>query len=238
VTPDLLDAAVAIAGKSPIHIHIAEQVLEVEDCLAWSGQRPVEWLLDHQPVDNRWCLIHATHMSAEEARAMAQSGAVAGLCPITEANLGDGTFQAIPYQQASGKWGVGSDSNVLIGLPEELRQYEYSQRLFHRARNVVAKPNASTGRRLFDEAVAGGAQALGVAGGIAVGHPADFVSLRSRDIVFGDDRLLDRFIFADGADIDCVWVRGIKRVDASRHVARDRLNARFKATMRALAENL
>jgi formimidoylglutamate deiminase len=238
VTPETLDAAVKIAGNGPIHIHISEQVLEVEDCIAWSGQRPVEWLLDHQQVNERWCLIHATHMSGDEARGMAQTGAVAGLCPITEANLGDGTFPALSFLDAGGKWGVGSDSNILIGMPDELRQLEYSQRLFHRARNVIARPNASTGRRLFDGAIAGGAQALGVEAGIVVGQSADFFSLTARDVEFGDDRLLDRFIFSGGADIDCVWVRGKKCVDGGRHVHRDRLSARFKSTMRELAEGL
>jgi formiminoglutamate deiminase len=238
VTPETLDAAVTIAGDGPIHIHISEQVLEVEDCIAWSGQRPVEWLLDHQKVDERWCLIHATHMTSDEARCMAQSGAVAGLCPITEANLGDGTFPAIGFLEAGGKWGVGSDSNILIGMADELRQLEYSQRLFHRARNVIAQPNGSTGRKLFDAAIVGGAQALGVGAGIAVGNSADFFSLKPRDVDFSDDRLLDRFIFSDGADIDCVWVRGKKRVADGRHVDRDRLSKRFKSTMRELAGGL
>lgn len=237
VTPETLEAIVRL-GDGPIHIHISEQVKEVEDCLAWSGRRPIEWLLDHADVDERWCMIHATHMTAEETRRVAHSDAVAGLCPITEANLGDGTFPMAAFMEAGGHWGVGSDSNIQISMNYELRQLEYSQRLAHRARNVIALPNGSTGRRLFDGAIAGGARALGVAGGIAVGHSADFCSLRVRDVDYGDDRLLDRFIFADGADIDCVWVRGNKRVEAGLHVARDRLNARFKATMRALAEDM
>jgi len=177
-------------------------------------------------------------MTADETLRLAQSGGVAGLCPITEANLGDGTFPMAAFVEAGGHWGVGSDSNIQIAMDDELRQLEYSQRLAHRARNVIAPPNGSTGRRLFDGAIAGGARAQGVAGGIAVGHSADFCSLKARDVDYGDDRLLDRFIFADGADIDCVWVRGNKRVEGGRHVARDRLNARFKATMRALAEDM
>lgn len=138
VTPDELSAVVAMAGQAPVHIHIAEQVKEVEDCIAWSGRRPVEWLLDNQPVDGRWCFIHATHMTAAETARMARAGAIAGLCPVTEANLGDGTFPAPDFIAAGGRFGVGSDSNVLIGLPDELRQLEYSQRLLHRARNVLA----------------------------------------------------------------------------------------------------
>ena len=167
---------------------------------------------------------------------MAQARAGAGLCPVTEANLGDGTFAALPFMGAGGLWGVGSDSNVQIGLPAELRQFEYSQRLFHRARNVVALPNASTGRRLFENAVEGGAQALGATAGIAAGNAADLVSLKPRDVDLSDDRLLDRWIFADGADIDCVWVSGVKRVAAGRHTARDRIDTRFRQVMRQLVD--
>ncbi|TIL62016.1 MAG: formimidoylglutamate deiminase, partial [Mesorhizobium sp.] len=134
-TPEELDAVTAMAPDGPIHIHIAEQTKEVEDCIAWSGARPVEFLLDHAKVDRRWCLIHATHMTEAETVRMARSGAIAGLCPITEANLGDGTFTAPLFVEHGGRFGVGSDSNVLIGLPDELRQLEYSQRLAHRARN-------------------------------------------------------------------------------------------------------
>jgi cytosine/adenosine deaminase-related metal-dependent hydrolase len=140
--------------------------------------------------------------------------------------------------QAGGAWGIGSDSNVLIGLPDELRQLEYSERLAHRARNVIAQPNASTGRRLFDAAIAGGAQALGVAGGLAVGASADFISLKPRDVDFADDRLLDRWIFARGADIDCVWVRGVKRVAAGRHSESERVARRFERVMTELVEGL
>jgi formiminoglutamate deiminase len=238
VTPDELKVVATLAPDGPIHIHVAEQVLEVEDCLKWSGARPVEWLLGNVELSSRWCLIHATHMTSDEARAMGQSGAVAGLCPITEANLGDGTFAVLPFLQAGGAWGVGSDSNVQIGLPDELRQLEYSERLAHRARNVVARPNASTGRRLFDGAVAGGALALGTKAGLAAGNPADFVSLRPRDVDFGDDRLLDRWIFAHGADIDCVWVRGVRHVSEGRHSASERVTRRFQRVMTELVEGL
>jgi len=147
VTPDELTFAAKLLPDAPVHIHIAEQVKEVEDCIAWSGQRPVEWLLDHQELSSRWCLIHATHMTDAETVRMAEAGAIAGLCPVTEANLGDGTFNAAAFAAASGKFGIGSDSNVLIGIGDELRQYEYSQRLLHRARNVLAKNEGSTGRQ-------------------------------------------------------------------------------------------
>ncbi|WP_292274058.1 formimidoylglutamate deiminase, partial [Mesorhizobium sp.] len=160
-TPDELNAVAAMAPNGPIHIHVAEQVKEIEDCIAWSGKRPVELLLGHAEVDRRWCLIHATHMTEAETIAMAKSGAVAGLCPVTEANLGDGTFAAPSFIEHGGRFGIGSDSNVLIGLPDELRQLEYSQRLAHRARNVLARAGGSTGRALFDAALDGGSIALG-----------------------------------------------------------------------------
>ncbi|MCJ8053655.1 formimidoylglutamate deiminase [Shinella curvata] len=237
VTPDELSAVVAMAGDKPIHIHISEQVKEVEDSIAWSGRRPVEWLLDNQDVDGRWCFIHATHMTQAETRGMAQAGAIAGLCPITEANLGDGTFPASEFFSDGGRFGVGSDSNVLIGLPDELRQLEYSQRLLHRARNVLAAPGGSTGRALFDGALAGGAAALGGKAGITAGNAADFVSLKTRHgLDLSADMLLDSWIFANGADVDCVWVNGRKQVERGRHVAREAIGRRFTATMRALAE--
>ncbi|MFN2259262.1 MAG: formimidoylglutamate deiminase, partial [Parasphingopyxis sp.] len=128
VTPEQLEAIIEL-GDGPIHIHIAEQTREIEACLAWSGQRPVKWLLDHADVDARWCCIHATHMTDAETEALARSGAVAGLCPITEADLGDGLFPARHFLEAGGTFGVGSDSNVLIDAAGELRLLEYGQRL-------------------------------------------------------------------------------------------------------------
>ncbi len=159
---------------------MAEQVKEVEDCIAATGRRPVQWLLQEMPVDARWCLIHATHMTHEETLGMAKAGAVAGLCPITEANLGDGIFDGERFLSAGGALGVGSDSNVRISVSEELQQLEYSQRLGLKARNVVARTNGSTGRRLFEEALAGGAQALSASCGLMAGRSADFVSLTTR----------------------------------------------------------
>nr|WP_314088241.1 formimidoylglutamate deiminase [uncultured Shinella sp.] len=237
VTPEELTDVVAMAGDTPVHIHISEQVKEVEDSIAWCGRRPVEWLLDNQKVDGRWCFIHATHMTEAETRGMAQAGAIAGLCPITEANLGDGTFPATDFFAAGGRYGVGSDSNVLIGLPDELRQLEYSQRLFHRARNVLAAPGGSTGRALFDGALVGGAAALGAETGIAAGKAADFVSVKTRHgLDLDGDALLDGWIFANGAEVDCVWVHGRKQVEGGRHVAREAIGRRFTASMRALGE--
>lgn len=229
-------AAILPLTDGPVHIHVAEQTKEVDDCLAWSGRHPVEYLLDHAPVDERWCLIHATHMTATETLAMARSGAVAGLCPITEANLGDGIFPAPDFVAAGGRYGVGSDSNVLIDAAEELRLLEYSQRLAHRARNVLAmNEGRSTGETLFASALKGGAQALQGTTGLAVGAPADIVSLDAGHPSIGGRAgaaILDGFIFAAARPaIDCVWRRGEKLVEAGRHRARESVAARFRATL-------
>jgi len=239
VTSGELEAVTALAPDGPVHIHIAEQMREVEDCIAWSGARPVEWLLRHAAVDGRWCLIHATHMTEEETGAMARTGAVAGLCPITEANLGDGTFPGALFAEHGGRFGVGSDSNVLIGVADELRQLEYSQRLAHRARNVLAKPGHSNGRALFDAAIAGGATALGAGPAeLAAGGAADFVSFDpSHPSLAGKtgDAILDAWIFAKGANVDGVWVRGTKLVAGGRHIHADAIAKRFRKAMMELA---
>ena len=240
VTPDELAGVVELAGSSPIHIHVAEQVKEVDDCLGWSGARPVEWLLDHAPVDERWCLIHATHMTPAETVALARTGAVAGLCPVTEANLGDGVFDAPRFMAAAGRFGIGTDSNVLVGVADELRQLEYSQRLALRSRNVMASPGASTGRTLFSAAVSGGAAALGCEEpAIASGAPANLVALDAGHPAFAgrtDDGLLDSWIFAGGnAAIDSVWVDGRKLVAGGRHSRREAIAQRFRAVMQELA---
>ncbi|WP_457938289.1 formimidoylglutamate deiminase [Mesorhizobium sp. 10J20-29] len=239
VTRDELAAVVAMAGGAPVHIHVAEQVREVEDCVAWSGARPVEWLLDNADIGDRWCLIHATHMTDAETTAMARSGAVAGLCPVTEANLGDGTFSGQLFHANGGRFGIGSDSNVLIGLPDELRQYEYSQRLSHRARNVLAEPGQSNGRALFDAALTGGSKALGAQNaGLAVGAPADIVSLDAEAVSLAgkaDDAILDAWIFAGGTRVDCAWVRGKKLVEGGRHFRRSEIAQKFRAAMLQLS---
>ncbi len=236
-TPAELEALVGLAGDAPIHIHIAEQTKEVLDCEAWSGQRPVDWLLDHAPVDPRWCLVHATHVTPEETVRMAASGAVVGLCPITEANLGDGLFPALDYVGAGGRFGVGSDSNVLIDAAEELRLLEYGQRLARRTRNVMAtQAGRSTGGDLYRAALAGGAQALGADGvGLRVGAPADIVSLDAgHPALIGreGDAILDSFVFAARRDvIDGVWRAGRKVVSNGRHHRRDEVTARYRQAL-------
>jgi formimidoylglutamate deiminase len=241
VTPDELSEVVAIGGDGPIHIHVAEQVKEVEDCVAWSGARPVRWLLDHAAVDNRWCLIHATHMDEGETRDAANSRAVAGLCPITEANLGDGVFNAEKYLRQGGRFGIGSDSNVCIGAAAELRQLEYAQRLKARARNVLAAPGGSSGRAMLDAASAGGSQALTRRSGrLATGEIADIVTLRAdHPTLVGKthDQILDAWVFSVGNDaVECVWSAGQKVVVDGRHVSRDPIGSKFRTTMRRLSE--
>ncbi len=235
VTPAELAALEALAGEGPIHIHIAEQLREVEDCLDWSGARPVAWLTANAAVDPRWCLVHATHVVSDELEAIVRAGAVVGLCPITEANLGDGIFPLAPYVAAAGRFGIGSDSNVLIDATEELRLLEYGQRLSLRRRNVGAgAAGRSTGEALYRGALAGGAQALGAAGGIAIGRPADLVGLDASHPSLCARRL-DGLLFAAGrAAIDCVWRRGEKLVSGGRHRDRARIAARYRAVLETL----
>jgi formimidoylglutamate deiminase len=240
VTPDELAAIAPLAEGGPVHIHAAEQIGEVEECLAWSNRRPVEWLLEHAPVDQRWCLIHATHMTTTETAALAQSGAVAGLCPITEGSLGDGIFPAREFLGAGGRFGVGTDSNVLVGVADELRQLEYGQRLKHRERNVLSRgPGASTGRALFDAALAGSGQALAQSiVGLQPGARADIVTLDSTHPSLAGrrgDAVLDGWIFAGGSGaVDCVWAGGDKVVEGGRHRLRETARARFNAAVRRL----
>jgi len=240
VAPDELAAIIPLADGGPVHIHAAEQVKEVEDCLAWSSRRPVQWLLEHAPVDQRWCLIHATHTTNEEVIALAKTGAVAGLCPITEASLGDGIFPAREFLDAGGRFGVGTDSNVLVGVADELRQLEYGQRLKHRQRNVLSGgAGASTGRTLFDQALAGGSQALAQpTAGLTPGARADIVTLDSAHPSLAGrqgDAAIDGWIFAAGSGaIDCVWAGGDKVVEGGRHRLRQAARERFNASVRRL----
>lgn len=240
IIPEGLQDLLAMEPGGPIHMHVAEQVQEVEDCVAWSGQRPVAWLLSHASVGPRWCLVHATHMDAAELDAVADSGAVAGLCPITEANLGDGVFEAGRFLERGGVLGVGTDSNIEITAAGELRLLEYSQRLARRGRNLLAaKPGVSTGRSLYDAAIAGGAQATGrKLGRIEPGHRADLVVLdRLHPSLVGrsGDHWLDSYIFSAGnAAVDSVIVAGRKVVSRGRHDRHDVITRRYKATMARL----
>ncbi|MCB5174186.1 formimidoylglutamate deiminase [Microvirga lenta] len=238
VTPHSLREILSTTTEGPIHIHIAEQVKEVEDCLAWSGQRPVAWLLDHAAVDARWCLIHATHLDESETRNLAATRAVAGLCPLTEANLGDGIFEGVGFLQAGGRFGVGSDSNVEISASGELKQFEYSQRLKYRARNILAQHEGqSTGGVLYRGALEGGAAALNRRiGAIEEGCRADVVVLDAAHpdlAALSGDRWLDAYIFVAGKTaIDRVIVGGKEVVVNGRHHARESIVARYTSAMR------
>ena len=232
VSPDMLAAAVRLQD-GPIHIHIAEQTGEVAEISAAYGARPVEWLLANADVDERWCAVHATHMTPEESEALARSGAVAGLCPITEANLGDGIFDGADFLAAGGGFGIGSDSNVRIALAEELRTLEYSQRYRAHRRAVLCAPGGSVGRTLFDTALKGGAQALGRdAGAIAPGQWADLTALDADNLTLADlsgDALLDAWIFAgDDNAVSDVWSAGRHVVSDGRHVKRQVIEARYR----------
>ncbi|WP_108396971.1 formimidoylglutamate deiminase [Devosia submarina] len=232
-TLDEIRAILPMAEGGPVHTHISEQVLEVEGCIKAHGRRPVELLLGELPVDGKWCLIHATHLDDKEISGIARYGAVVGLCPITEANLGDGIFPGMPFLGEGGAFGVGSDSNVSISLAGELRQFEYSQRLGNRIRNAVASPGGSTGATLLEKAAAGGAQSLGWQSGIAAGLPADLVSLDiSRVSYLPTTDLLDAWIFGDDVAVQDVWVMGRKRVASGRHQSREIVRQQFELAMR------
>ena len=245
VTPETLDEVTkglaALDATAPIHIHIAEQVKEVDDCLAWCGRRPVEQLFETAAPDKRWCLVHATHMTEAETSLLAASGAVAGLCPTTEANLGDGLFPAEPYLAAGGRWGIGSDSHISVSPLEELRWFEYGQRLAWRRRNVLAGEGAkaSLGLRLYGEALAGGAQALGrPIGALAVGKRADLLVLDPEHpevAAMPRERLLDAVVFAGNRNpVRDVMVGGEWVVTEGRHWKEEAVQAGYLETVKAL----
>ena len=236
VTPDELRELIAMNRGEPFHIHIAEQMREVRECEAWSGRRPVHWLIGEMPVDQRWCLVHATHMDHGEVLELASSGATVGLCPITEANLGDGIFPASAFVAAGGSFGIGSDSNVRIDLPLELSLLEYGQRLKLQRRNVMTSgAGQSTGRALYSAARTGGARALGRHGGdIEAGAVADIVALAD-DESTDPETILNRWIFGSRSNlVDTVWRYGRVVVREGRHVSRDAIVSRYGRSMSRL----
>ncbi|NDL64756.1 formimidoylglutamate deiminase [Acerihabitans arboris] len=231
---DLVEAVRRMDATAPVHIHIAEQLKEVEDCVAWSGQRPVEWLLDHAQVDAHWCLIHATHMNEREYQQAAATGAVVGLCPTTEGNLGDGTFDYPLWHKHQGRWGIGSDSNSVVSAAEELLMLEYSQRFHLRQRNIGAGdgfPEVATA--LYLGAVSGGAQASGrQVDGIAVGQSADVVELDDTHHAIASlpsEKVLSGHVFGSSrtSAIRRVWTRGQLRVKDTHHLLHDQALAGF-----------
>jgi formimidoylglutamate deiminase len=234
VSENELHQAIAIAGShdAPIHIHVAEQQKEVADCIAWSGARPVAWLLDHAPVGSRWCLVHATHMDAGERRRLAGSGAIAGLCQTTEANLGDGIFPLREFLAEGGRFGIGSDSNVCTSPIEELRWLDYIRRLETRTRTVTDN--------LYQRALAGGAQALGRnAGAIAPGKLADLVVLdTNHPALVGrtGDGLMNSWLFCGSSTpVRDVMVSGRWVIRDRQHHAQAAVAAAFARTMHRLS---
>lgn len=226
----------------PVHIHIAEQQKEVNDCLAWSGQRPVAWLYEHLPVDSRWCLVHATHLDREELEQLARSKAVAGLCPTTEANLGDGIFPGDSYLHHQGRWGIGSDSHVSLNVVEELRWFEYGQRLRDQRRNRLTTPEQpAVADVLYQQALRGGAQACGTAiGKLVVGYRADWLVLDGDDPYLAsapDASILNRWLFAGGKEqIRDVFVAGRQVIEQGSHALQQQSSAEFLQVLKTFQQ--
>ncbi|AIA25291.1 formimidoylglutamate deiminase [Kosakonia sacchari] len=241
VTPEQMQNVLkACPQKQPVHIHIAEQQKEVDDCVAWSGLRPVEWLYQHMPVDEQWCLIHATHITSQETHQIAASGAVAGLCLTTEANLGDGIFPGPDYLAQQGRWGIGSDSHISVSVSEDLRWFEYGQRLHKRRRNLLSLPDEPyVGNVLYQGALQGGRRALGQAiGQLAPGDRADMLLLDSRDpflAAAGDRDRLNRWIFACSTNpIKRVMTGGRWVIEEGRHAQEEQVTSAFIKVMQQL----
>ena len=241
VGAESLPALMELGTTGPIHMHLAEQIAEVEEVEAAWGSRPTEWVLENLPVDDRWCMIHCTQMLPHETEGLARTGAVAGLCPITESSLGDGIFDGLRWFNAGGKIAIGSDSNIRISLSEELRTLDYSQRLRDHSRAALATADKSTGRRLYDEICLGGAQAAGrQTGSITKGNWADLMALDANHIDLegkAGDVLLDSYIFAGDDNMVCdVWAAGRHMVRNGRHLHRDKIVDAYRKTMRDLGD--
>ena len=243
VAPEHLKELSDLAGSRPVHLHIAEQAAEVEELRCAYGKRPVEWVLDNAPVDERWCMIHCTQMLPHETRELAKSGAVAGLCPITESSLGDGIFDCVNWLGHGGLIAIGSDSNIRISLSEEIRTLEYSQRLRDRSRAALAANHKSTARRIFDEMIKGGAQAADrKTGEITQGFWADLMALDKTHVNLQGrtgDTILDCFVFAgDDTMVQDVWTAGRHMVKAGRHIHHDIITAEYRQAMSNLGDVL
>ncbi|MEO0328665.1 MAG: formimidoylglutamate deiminase [Pseudomonadota bacterium] len=243
VAPEDLQALYQLLPDRPIHLHLAEQVAEVDEVQAYWGKRPVEWVLENLELDERWCMIHCTQMLPHETEALAKSGAIAGLCPITESSLGDGIFDGVNWFDHGGKIAIGSDSNIRISLSEEIRTLDYSQRLRDRSRAALANQNHSTGRRIFDAMCDGGAIAAGRnTGRIEQGFWADLMTLdhASPDIVGrSGDVILDSFTFAgDDRLVHDVWSAGRYLVQNGRHIAREKIVQAYKQAIKRLGDEI
>ncbi len=243
LSQESLRAAATLVPEGPVHLHLAEQIPEVEEVQAAWGARPVEWALENLGLNERWCLIHITQMQPQETVALARTGAVAGLCPLTEASLGDGIFDGVRWLDAGGRISIGSDSNIRITLAEELRQLDTTQRLRDHTRAALATPELSTGRRLFDAICTGGAQAAGRGSGrLEVGAWADLLALDTSHIDLAGlqgDTLLDSFAFTgDNRMVGDVWSAGRHMVQNGRHIHRDRIAAAYARAVKPLRDGL
>ena len=243
VDPQTLMKLIALYPTGPVHMHLAEQTAETEEVCAFLGQRPVEWVLDNLSLNDRFTFIHCTQMEAHETEGLARSGAIAGLCPITESSLGDGIFDGVRWLKTGGSIAIGSDSNIRITLSEELRTLEYSQRLRDRSRAALAATHQSTGQVLFDAVARGGSKASARATGtIKKGNWADLVALNGQHVDLEGrqgETILDIFIFAGHDGMVCdVWSAGRHMVQSGKHIARESITMAYQSAMRELGEAL
>jgi formimidoylglutamate deiminase len=243
VSASSLDLTRQLANGGPFHMHLAEQRAEVEEVRHYLGARPVEWVLDNFEADTDCCFIHCTQMQPHETSGLAASGAVAGLCPITEASLGDGVFDGVSWFDADGMIAIGSDSNIRISLSEELRNLEYTQRLRDGSRSAMATSTASTGRHILDAMITGGAQAAGRhTGQIARGYWADLMALDTQSVTLAGrtkDQLIDSFIFAgDDHLIRDVWSAGRHLVSGGRHIEHNKISSNYRTALASLHHDL
>jgi formimidoylglutamate deiminase len=243
VSASSLDFTRQLANGGPFHMHLAEQRAEVEEVRHYLGARPVEWVLDNFEADTDCCFIHCTQMQPHETSGLAASGAVAGLCPITEASLGDGVFDGVSWFDADGMIAIGSDSNIRISLSEELRSLEYTQRLRDGSRSSMATSTASTGRHILDAMIAGGAQAAGRhTGQIASGYWADLMALDTQSVTLAGrtkDQLIDSFIFAgDDHLVRDVWSAGRHLVSGGRHIEHNKISSNYRTALASLHHDL
>jgi formimidoylglutamate deiminase len=240
-----LDQAVkharSLDNKAPVHIHIAEQQKEVDDCLAHYGQRPVEWLLNNAELDEQWCLIHATHINEQERQGIVASKAIAGICPTTEANLGDGIFPTTEFLAEKGTIAIGSDSHISVNPVEELRWLEYAQRLIKQQRAIlVSDDEASVGRNLWQQAALGGAQSTNSnTGELAIGKQADLIVLDTSKVALfahDDQHLLDSMIFASQQNmVNDVMVNGHWVIKAGVHELGQKSEQAFSLLLASLS---
>ncbi|HEY0502292.1 MAG TPA: formimidoylglutamate deiminase [Lysobacter sp.] len=234
------DVLAALPRDSRVHIHIAEQIGEVQDCLALRDARPVEWLLANADVDERWTLVHATHLDEAEVRGIARSGATVAICTTTEGNLGDGLFPLRAYLDAGGAWGIGSDSHISVSPIEELRWLEYGQRLVTRHRNIAVRADSSSvGETLLRDVSASAARSTGQAiGALSVGEFADAVVLDTDAAQFAGvtrEDAIDRWIFSGNRNlVRDVHVGGQQVVTDGRHRDREGIAARYRDALKIL----